>query len=141
MQSRHSGRGKKKETGMRSSEFAALQNSDINLDKMIITVQKTRGVRYKDPVNRLGVEEYIKVTKDAKPRIIPISPVCLEAVQEMQPFRKSLATTLYESSGHDLLLVQLFLQHSPPNVSRRYVNIGQDAIKAAMLATSRPFSV
>lgn len=72
------------ETGMRTSEFAALQNSDVDLDKMIITVQKARGTRYKDPVNRTGVEEYIKVPKNAKPRIIPISPVCLECIQEMQ---------------------------------------------------------
>lgn len=72
------------ETGMRTSEFAALRNSDIDFDKMIITVDKTRGLRYKDNEPQNGLEEYVKVPKNGKTRIIPISPLCLECIEEMQ---------------------------------------------------------
>ena len=72
------------ETGMRTSEFAALRNSDIDFENMIITVDKTRGLRFKDNNTREGLEEYVKVPKNRKPRIIPISPLCLECIEEMQ---------------------------------------------------------
>lgn len=72
------------ETGMRTSEFAALRNSDIDFEKMIITINKTRGLRYKNNNTQEGVEEYVKVPKNGKTRIVPISPLCLECIEEMQ---------------------------------------------------------
>lgn len=47
-------------------------------------------------------------------------------------FRKFLATNLYESSGHDIALVQTILQHSSPTITRRYLRISTDEVEKAL---------
>ncbi len=71
------------ETGLRSSEFAALTIDDIDFAQRIITIDKTRGIRYTNSDDMTGNESYVKVTKNNKVRIIPISNVCMDCIQEM----------------------------------------------------------
>ena len=60
------------ETGLRAQEFAALQNSDIDLEKNIITIKRAVGKRFVDEDGG-KVEEYLKVPKNKKQRIIYLS--------------------------------------------------------------------
>ena len=47
-------------------------------------------------------------------------------------FRKFLATNVYESSGHNIALVQTILQHSSPTITRRYIGISTDEVEQAL---------
>ena len=47
-------------------------------------------------------------------------------------FRKWYATDIYEASGHDIVLVQQLLQHSSPNITRRYIGISEEKIEQAI---------
>ena len=47
-------------------------------------------------------------------------------------FRKWYATDIYESTGHDIVLVQHLLQHSSPNTTRRYIGIQDEKVEAAI---------
>ena len=47
-------------------------------------------------------------------------------------FRKWYATDIYESTGHDIVLVQHLLQHSSPNTTRRYIGISDERVEAAI---------
>lgn len=71
------------ETGLRTSEFAALTLDDIDVEQRIITIDKTRGIRYTDTESMSGNESYVKVPKNGKARIIPISDICLDCIYEM----------------------------------------------------------
>jgi integrase len=88
------------ETGLRISEFASLRNSSIDFDKRIITIKETRATRFKDKRNPDGgVEEYNKVPKNKKTRIIYMSDLLIEIVKEMQE-----QTKLYcKNNPQDLL--------------------------------------
>lgn len=77
----------------------------------------------------------------------PLFPITVRAVQKhlkavcdylgyegisTHSFRKWYATDIYESTGHDIVLVQHLLQHSSPNTTRRYIGIQEDKIEAAI---------
>lgn len=47
-------------------------------------------------------------------------------------FRKWYATDIYEASGHDIALVQQLLQHSSPNITRRYIGIQEERVESAI---------
>ena len=74
-------------------------------------------------------------------------PICTYAVQKhlknvcdylgyknisTHSFRKWYATDIYEASGHDIVLVQQLLQHSSPNITRRYIGISEEKIEQAI---------
>ena len=47
-------------------------------------------------------------------------------------FRKWYATDIYESNGHDIVLVQQLLQHSSPTITQRYIGISSEKIERAI---------
>ena len=47
-------------------------------------------------------------------------------------FRKWYATDIYESNGHDIVLVQQLLQHSSPMVTQRYIGISSEKMERAI---------
>ena len=47
-------------------------------------------------------------------------------------FRKWYATDIYESNGHDIVLVQQLLQHSSPTITQRYIGISSEKIEKAI---------
>ncbi len=49
-------------------------------------------------------------------------------------FRKFLFTSIYESSGHDIVLVQTIAQHASPAITRRYIGISEDAVEQALVS-------
>ena len=91
------------ETGMRCSEFASLRNDNIDMDKGIIHIVETRGLRYIDNDKTKGLEEYVKVPKNNESRFVVISDLCRECIQYM---RKQ--TELYCKNNPDNLLYPTF---------------------------------
>ena len=71
------------ETGMRASEFAALRNDSIDLEKNRIDIVETRSVRFIDNDKNKGIEEYVKVPKNKESRFIIMSDLCRECVLYM----------------------------------------------------------
>jgi len=74
-------------------------------------------------------------------------PICTYAVQKhlkkvcgilgysnisTHSFRKWYATDIYNASGHDIVLVQQLLQHSSPNITRRYIGISEEKVEQAI---------
>ena len=74
-------------------------------------------------------------------------PVCAYAVQKQlkkvcdhlgyenistHSFRKWYATSIYNDSGHDIVLVQRLLQHSSPMVTRRYIGVSDEQMEQAI---------
>lgn len=47
-------------------------------------------------------------------------------------FRKWAATDLYENNGHDIVLVQRFLQHSSAAITQRYIGISEERMEQAI---------
>lgn len=47
-------------------------------------------------------------------------------------FRKWYATDIYNANGHDIVLVQRLLQHSSPNVTRRYIGVSDERVEEAI---------
>lgn len=47
-------------------------------------------------------------------------------------FRKWYATDIYNTSGHDIILVQHLLQHSSPATTRRYIGMSEEKIENAI---------
>lgn len=47
-------------------------------------------------------------------------------------FRKWYATDIYNSNGHDIVLVQHLLQHSSPMVTRRYIGVSDERMETAI---------
>lgn len=90
------------ETGLRAQEFAALQNSDINMEKSIITIKRSMGRRFADEDGG-GIEEYYKVPKNKKQRIIYLSDIAKECVIDMQQM-----TATYCKENKDDLLYPVF---------------------------------
>lgn len=77
----------------------------------------------------------------------PMFPITVRAVQKhlkavcdllgyeevsTHSFRKWYATDIYNSNGHDIVLVQTLLQHSSPSVTRRYIGIADEKIETAI---------
>lgn len=71
------------ETGLRAQEFAALQNSDIDFEKSIITIKRAIGRRFAGEDGG-RIEGYLKVPKNKKQRIIYLSDIAKECVIDMQ---------------------------------------------------------
>ena len=90
------------ETGLRAQEFAALQNSDIDLGKNIITIKRAVGKRFVDEDGG-KVEEYLKVPKNKKQRIIYLSDIAKECIADMQR-----RTSTYCKENKDDLLYPVF---------------------------------
>lgn len=90
------------ETGLRAQEFAALQNSDIDLEKSIITIKRAMGKRFIDEDGG-GIEGYYKVPKNKKQRIIYLSDIAKECVVDMQQ-----RTATYCDDNKDDLLYPVF---------------------------------
>lgn len=92
------------ETGMRSSEFAALRNDNINLETGRIDIVETRAIRFKNGDKDSGeIEEYIKVPKNKEARFIMMSDLAKECVLYMQE-----QTKLNCKSNPDNLLYPTF---------------------------------
>ena len=91
------------ETGLRASEFASLTNDCIDLDRRIITINKSRAYRYKNGNKDEGIEEYVKVPKNGKTREVYITDLCLECIKEMRE-----QTSLYCECNVDDLLYPTF---------------------------------
>lgn len=72
------------ETGMRTSEFAALRNDNISIEKRRIDIVETRSLRFKDNDKNKGIEYYTKIPKNRSSRFIMMSDLCLECVLYMQ---------------------------------------------------------
>lgn len=75
------------ETGLRASEFAALTNDCIYLDAEVpyMIIDKTRGLKFVDNNDKSkGTEEYIKVPKNRKNRVVYLSKCAVECIQEMR---------------------------------------------------------
>ncbi len=47
-------------------------------------------------------------------------------------FRKYCGMKLYEESGHDIILVMKFFQHSSPEITRRYLGITEEVMKTVI---------
>lgn len=71
------------ETGMRLSEFAALRNSNVDLDNNKIYIVESRSIRFKDNDKNKGIEYYVKVPKNRESRFIIMSDLCRECVLYM----------------------------------------------------------
>lgn len=73
------------ETGVRAGEFVALTNSDVDLEKRSLLVEKARSVRFKNiDIPEEGIEYYTKITKNAEARTIYLTDLALELVNVMQ---------------------------------------------------------
>lgn len=92
------------ETGMRASEFAALKNDNIDIEKRRIDIVSTRAVRFKDSNEPdAGIEEYVKVPKNKEARFVMMSDLCVECVLYMRE-----QTKLYCRNNPDNLLYPTF---------------------------------
>lgn len=90
------------ETGLRAQEFAALQNSDIDLDNSVMTIKRAMGKRFADEDGG-SVEGYYKVLKNKKQRMIYLSDIAKECVVDMQQ-----RTATYCKDNKDDLLYPVF---------------------------------
>ena len=71
------------ETGMRTGEFSALRNDNIDLENNKIHIVETRAIRFKDNNKNNGIEYYTKVPKNKEARYIMMSDLCRECVLYM----------------------------------------------------------
>lgn len=90
------------ETGLRAQEFAALQNSNIDLDNSVMTIKRAMGKRFADEDGG-SVEGYYKVPKNKKQRMIYLSDIAKECVVDMQQ-----RTATYCKDNKDDLLYPVF---------------------------------
>lgn len=74
------------------------------------------------PITTRAVQKHLKAVCD----LLGYSNVSTHS------FRKWYATDIYEASGHDIVLVQQLLQHSSPNITRRYIGISDEKIEQAI---------
>lgn len=86
------------ETGLRPQEFASLTNADVDLEKKQIEVCKTTARRFVDDT-KTKTELYTKTTKTKKNRIVPLSPLAVDVVMQMQAKTKALC----KSNPNDIL--------------------------------------
>lgn len=137
--------------GMRIGDVLKLKLSDIVKDggryRLNITEEKTGKRR----VFTVPAEVYQFFCDYAREQRIPadalLFPITVRAVQKhlkavcdllgfenisTHSFRKWYATDIYESNGHDIVLVQQLLQHSSPTVTRRYIGIADEKVEQAI---------
>lgn len=67
-------------------------------------------------------------------RTVSLSEVVIEndGRLESHALRKSCARRVYESSGHDILLLSAVLNHASIETTQRYLAVDDDALKSAM---------
>lgn len=137
--------------GMRIGDILRLKLSDIVMDgnrfRLNIIEEKTGKKRtFTVPVELYNFFcEYCREHKISPDE--PMFPVTVRAVQKhlkavcdllgyeevsTHSFRKWYATDIYNSNGHDIVLVQTLLQHSSPAVTRRYIGIADERIETAI---------
>lgn len=137
--------------GMRIGDILRLRLSDIIKDggryRLNIVEEKTGKRRtFTVPAEMYSfLQEY--AAKNGIQDNDLLFPICAYAVQKhlkkvceylgyknvsTHSFRKWYATDIYNASGHDIILVQTLLQHSSPNVTRRYIGISDEKIEAAI---------
>ena len=137
--------------GMRIGDILRLKLSDIvndgNRYKLNIVEEKTGKKRTFTVPS--AIYEYLctycreqNISPDAQMFPITVRAVQkhLKAVCDMlgydnistHSFRKWYATDIYNSNGHDIVLVQQLLQHSSPTVTRRYIGISDERIETAI---------
>ena len=83
------------------------------------------GIAYDErlfPITERAVQKHLKAVCDA---------LGYENIST-HSFRKWYATDIYNASGHDIVLVQHLLQHSSPNITRRYIGISEEKMEQAI---------
>lgn len=137
--------------GMRIGDILRLKLSDIVRDgdryRLNITEEKTGKKRTFTVPGEL-YNYFCDYCREQKiPADAPMFPITVRAVQKhlkavcdllgygevsTHSFRKWYATDIYNSNGHDIVLVQTLLQHSSPSVTRRYIGIADERIETAI---------
>ena len=137
--------------GMRIGDILRLKLSDIVSDggryHLNITEEKTGKKRTFTVPGEL-YNYFCDYCREQKiPANAPMFPITVRAVQKhlkavcdllgyeevsTHSFRKWYATDIYNSNGHDIVLVQTLLQHSSPSVTRRYIGIADERIETAI---------
>lgn len=137
--------------GMRIGDILRLKLSDIVSDggryHLNITEEKTGKKRTFTVPGEL-YNYFCDYCREQKiPADAPMFPITVRAVQKhlkavcnllgyeevsTHSFRKWYATDIYNSNGHDIVLVQTLLQHSSPSVTRRYIGIADERIETAI---------
>ena len=137
--------------GIRIGDVLQLKLSDIIRDgdrlRLNITEEKTgkkRTFSVPEEVYQF-LRDYAKQQKIGENDLL--FPITVRAVQKhlktvcdylgyadvsTHSFRKWYATDIYNATGHDIILVQQLLQHSSPNITRRYIGIADEKIEAAI---------
>lgn len=137
--------------GIRIGDVLNLKLSDIIRDgdryRLNITEEKTGKKRtFSVPDEVYGfLRDYAKQQNIGRNDLL--FPITVRAVQKhlkvvcdylgydnisTHSFRKWYATDIYNATGHDIILVQHLLQHSSPNITRRYIGIADEKIEAAI---------
>lgn len=137
--------------GLRLGDVLRLRLADIVRDggryRLNITEEKT-GKRRTFSVPE-EVYDFLKQYASANniPDQEPLFPITHRAVQKhlktvcdylgyenisTHSFRKWYATDIYNANGHDIVLVQRLLQHSSPNVTRRYIGVSDERVEEAI---------
>lgn len=137
--------------GMRVGDILRLKMSDIVRDggryRLNVTEEKTgKNRRFTVPD---AVYDFLRqyATDHGIPDNALLFPITARQVQHhlklvcdylgydnisTHSFRKWYATSIYNANGHDIVLVQRLLQHSSPNVTRRYIGVSDEQMENAI---------
>lgn len=137
--------------GMRVGDILKLRMQDIVRDgeryRLNVTEEKTgKGRRFTVPAQ---VYQFLRdyATRHKIPDNDLLFPITVRQVQHhlklacdhlgyenisTHSFRKWYATSIYNDNGHDIVLVQRLLQHSSPNVTRRYIGVSDEQMETAI---------
>lgn len=137
--------------GMRVGDILKLRMQDIVRDgeryRLNVTEEKTgKSRKFTVPVQ---VYQFLRdyATRHSIPDDSLLFPITVRQVQHhlklacdhlgytnisTHSFRKWYATSIYNDNGHDIVLVQRLLQHSSPNVTRRYIGVSDEQMETAI---------
>ncbi len=137
--------------GVRISDILALKLSSFIRDggryRLNIKEQKTQKQRDFTVPDAVVLYAQDYATRHGISRDERLFPVSERAVQKAlkavcdylgyegistHSFRKYFAMGLYKDTGNNILLVQTALQHSSPNITRRYLGVQQAELEAAL---------
>lgn len=90
------------ETGLRPQEFACLKNTDIDLVNKRLNVERTSARRFVEGSTEKS-EVYVKVTKTSDNRVVMLSDLAVEMIEQMQ-----LKTKCYCKNNKNDLLYPIF---------------------------------
>lgn len=137
--------------GLRIGDILRLKLSDVIRDgaryRLNIVEEKTGKKRVFTVPNQVYkfLSDYAKAQGIQKNDLL--FPITVRAVQKhlktvceylgyenisTHSFRKWYATDIYNANGHDIILVQQLLQHSSPDVTRRYIGLSDERIEKAI---------